>query len=97
MRPKKKRRLFEASIDRFLIRFLIKHLPKQLSQLRDEKVQLEDKIHDLELVCIFNSNFSFQIFFFPLFLFSYHQSKIHDMELVRIFNYSFSFHISFVF
>jgi len=31
-------------------RFLIKHLPKQLSQLRDEKVQLEDKIHDLELV-----------------------------------------------
>lgn len=25
-------------------------MPKQLSQLRDEKVQLEDKIHDLELV-----------------------------------------------
>jgi len=31
-------------------RFLIKHLPKQLTQLREEKHQLEDKIHDLELV-----------------------------------------------
>ena len=36
----------------FVNRFLIKHLPKQLSQLRNEKVQLEDKIHDLELVRI---------------------------------------------
>merc|ERR1712008_565343 len=31
-------------------RFLIKHLPKQLTQLKEEKGQLEDKIHDLELV-----------------------------------------------
>merc|ERR1712080_468936 len=31
-------------------RYLIKHLPKQLTQLREEKHQLEDKIHDLELI-----------------------------------------------
>jgi len=31
-------------------RFLIKHLPKQLTQLREEKLTLEDRIHDLELV-----------------------------------------------
>jgi len=29
-------------------RFLIKHLPKQLSRLRNEKAELEEKIHDLE-------------------------------------------------
>jgi len=29
-------------------KFLIKHLPKQLSKLRNEKSELEDKIHDLE-------------------------------------------------
>merc|ERR1719206_1544685 len=42
--------LGEDSSSAAVTRFLIKHLPKQLSQLRDEKVQLEDKIHDLELV-----------------------------------------------
>merc|ERR1719154_26118 len=31
-------------------RFLIKHLPKQLTQLRNEKHQLEDKIHDFETI-----------------------------------------------
>ena len=31
-------------------RFLIKHLPKQLTQLRNEKHELEDKIHDFEQV-----------------------------------------------
>ena len=29
-------------------RFLIKHLPKQLSQLRHDKSELEDKIRDLD-------------------------------------------------
>merc|ERR1712025_969303 len=42
--------LGEGTSSAAVTRFLIKHLPKQLSQLRDEKVQLEDKIHDLELV-----------------------------------------------
>jgi predicted RNase H-like nuclease (RuvC/YqgF family) len=31
-------------------RFLIKHLPKQLTQLRNEKHELEDKIHDFEQI-----------------------------------------------
>jgi len=31
-------------------RYLIKHLPKQLTQLRNQKHELEDKIHDLEQV-----------------------------------------------
>ena len=31
-------------------RFLIKHLPKQLTQLRNEKHKLEDKIHDFEQI-----------------------------------------------
>ena len=31
-------------------RYLIKHLPKQLTALRNQKHELEDKIHDLEQV-----------------------------------------------
>ena len=31
-------------------RFLIKHLPKQLTQLRNEKHELEDKILDFEQI-----------------------------------------------
>eukprot|EP00092_Neocalanus_flemingeri_P004813 GFUD01005181.1.p1 GENE.GFUD01005181.1~~GFUD01005181.1.p1 ORF type:complete len:1051 (+),score=335.48 GFUD01005181.1:44-3196(+) len=31
-------------------RYLIKHLPKQLTQLRNEKLALEDKIHDFEQI-----------------------------------------------
>jgi len=31
-------------------RYLIKHLPKQLTQLRNEKHELEDKIHDFEQI-----------------------------------------------
>jgi len=31
-------------------RFLIKHLPKQLTQLRNEKHKLEDKVHDFEQI-----------------------------------------------
>ena len=33
-----------------VIRFLIKHLPKQLTQLRNEKHELEDKILDFEQI-----------------------------------------------
>ena len=36
-------------------RFLIKHLPKQLSQLRHDKSELEDKIRDLDTL-ISNQN-----------------------------------------
>ena len=31
-----------------MTRFLIKHLPKQMSKLRNDKADLEDKIEDLE-------------------------------------------------